>query len=319
MHVPIDHTWAARRRAFLRDVASAWAGLATAGLASEFHVAQAQPPQSSGAPAARRRGRYLVFTVTLEGLDIPGLIAFCQETGLDGVDLTVRPGFPVTPDNVATELPRALRAFRDAGLVIGQVSGPKDFTDPDTAAARAIFDACSKAGIAGVRLGYFTYEDQFERSLADARNRMAGFARLATRTGVRAVFHTHSGNCLGNNAASTRLVLQDLDPRQVVVSIDTGHLALNGGPFRLEAEMLRPWLWHLAIKDVLWEKQDDTWESQFVPAGEGIVRWSEVRRALEDARFDGMTTLYAVYAAKDLADRKRLVQQELAAVKTLLG
>jgi sugar phosphate isomerase/epimerase len=319
LHVPINPPLVTGRRAFLRNVAAASAGLGVAGLAREDNVSQAQPQQSLGSTSTGRPTRYLGFTVTLESLDIPGLIAFCKETGLDGVDLTVRPGFPVTPDNVATELPRAVKAFEDAGLTIGQVSGPKDFTDPDTTAARAIFEACRKAGIAGVRLGYFTYEDHFEHSLADARTRMAGFARLAARTGVRAVFHTHSGNCLGNNAASTLLVLQDLDPHHVGVSIDTGHLALNGGPFRMEADMLRRWISHLAIKDVLWEKKENLWESQFVPAGTGIVRWSDVRQALQDVQFRGMTTLYAVYAAKDLADRKRLVKQELETLKQLLG
>jgi sugar phosphate isomerase/epimerase len=319
MRTQFDRPSVVGRRTFLRDVAAASAGLGVAALALEENISQAQPPQSKHPVSAGRPTRYLVFTVTLGSLDIPGLIAFCKQTGLDGVDLTVRPGYPVTPDNVATELPGAVKAFQDAGLTIGQVSGPKDFTEPDSAAAGTIFEACSKAGISGVRLGYFTYEVHFERSLAAARARMAGFARLAANTGVRAVFHTHSGNCLGNNAASTRLLLQDLDTRHVGVSIDTGHLALNGGPFRMEADILRPWISHLAIKDVVWEKKENLWESRFVPAGEGIVRWNDVRQALEDVQFNGMATLYAVYAAKDLADRKRLVKQELDTLKELLG
>jgi sugar phosphate isomerase/epimerase len=319
MHAEINRPVVMGRRGFLRDVAAASVGLGMAGLAPQQLVFGDQPPPSTSPIKTARITRYLCFTVTLESLDIPGLIAFCKETGLDGVDLTVRPGFPVTPDNVTTALPSAVKAFQDAGLSIGQVSGPKDFTDPETAAARAIFEACSKAGIPGVRLGYFTYEGQFERTLTEARARMAGFARLAASTGVRAVFHTHSGNCLGNNAASTLLVLRDLDTRHVGVSIDTGHLAINGGPFPMEADILRPWTTHLAIKDVVWEKKGETWESQFVPAGEGIVRWGEVRQALRDVHFNGMTTLYAVYAARDLADRRRLVKQELETLKRVLA
>jgi sugar phosphate isomerase/epimerase len=317
--VPVDRFRRVDRRAFLRTVAAASAGTGAATFATKPNAAGADPQPAANRISPGRPARYLCFTATLDSLDIPGLIAFCRETGLDGVDLTVRPGFPVTPENVATELPRAVKAFDDAGLAIGQVSGPKDFTDPESAAARAIFQACGKAGIAGVRLGYFTYEKDFDRTLADARRRMAGFARLAAGTGVRAIFHTHSGPCLGNNAASTRLVLQDCDPRHVGVSIDTGHLALNGGPFRMEAEMLRPWITHLAIKDVIWEQNGNLWESRFVPAGQGIVRWTDVRQALEDVAFHGLTTLYAVYVAKDLADRKRLVKHERETLKRLLG
>ena len=35
--------------------------------------------------------QFVYFTKTLQTLDIPGLIAFCKEVGLDGFDLAVRP------------------------------------------------------------------------------------------------------------------------------------------------------------------------------------------------------------------------------------
>ena len=43
--------------------------------------------------------RYVYFSKTLQSLDLAGLIAFCKEAGLDGVDLAVRPGYPINPDN----------------------------------------------------------------------------------------------------------------------------------------------------------------------------------------------------------------------------
>ena len=49
--------------------------------------------------------RYVYFTKLLKDLDVRGLIAFCKEVGLDGVDLAVRPGYPVNPENAATALP----------------------------------------------------------------------------------------------------------------------------------------------------------------------------------------------------------------------
>ena len=63
--------------------------------------------------------RFVYFTKLLRGQDIPGIIAFLKDVGVDGADLAVRPGYPVTPDNAAAELPKAAKAFRDAGLVIG--------------------------------------------------------------------------------------------------------------------------------------------------------------------------------------------------------
>src|SRR5437870_11080946 len=98
--------------------------------------------------------RYVYFTKSLPSLDVAGLIAFLKDAGLDGADLTVRPGYPVTPDNALAELPRAARAFKDAGLTVGLVSAPTTLNDPEAAASKAVCEACAKAEIPAVKIGY---------------------------------------------------------------------------------------------------------------------------------------------------------------------
>ena len=114
--------------------------------------------------------RYVYFTKTIQSLDIPGVIAFLKDAGLDGADLAVRPGYPVTPDNAATELPKAARAFKDAGLVIGLVSTPTTLNDPDVADSKAIFEACAKAEVPAVKVGYFPYQGKFDELLTGKSN-----------------------------------------------------------------------------------------------------------------------------------------------------
>lgn len=264
--------------------------------------------------------RYVYFTKTLQALDVPGLIAFCKEMGLNGVDLAVRPGYPVHPDNALVELPRAARQFREAGLVIGLISAPTGLNDPESRAAQALFEASGKAGVAAVKLGYFPYREKFDATLAEGRRRLAGFARLAARTGVRACYHTHSGAYLGNNAAGLRLLLQDLDPHHVGAFVDTGHVAVNGGPIRMELDMLRPWLSLVAIKDMAWERDAKRgWTYHVVPAGSGLVRWNEVAQGLKECGFHGTISLHAEYEISDPAQRKQLAIQELAFLKGQLG
>src|SRR5262249_50282175 len=167
--------------------------------------------------------RYIYFTKSLQTLDIPGVIAFLKDTGLDGADLTVRPGYPVTPDNVTAELPRAAKAFADDGLVIGLVSTPTDLIDPDSAAAGRIFEACSKAGVPAVKIGYFPYRGKFDAELAASRQQMAGFAKLAAKTGVGPCYHTHPGNMLGNKPPGLPLQLQEHDAHHIGAFVDTCH------------------------------------------------------------------------------------------------
>jgi sugar phosphate isomerase/epimerase len=263
--------------------------------------------------------RFVYFTKTLNKLSLKDLAAFCKEVGLDGVDLTVRPGYPVTPDNTLIALPEAARLFKDEGLIIGLVTAPTGLIDPNAKHARTLFDACGKAGVPAVKIGYFSYRPPFDDRLKDARAKLAGFAKLAERTKVKACYHTHSGATLGNNGAGIRLLLDELDAHHVGVFFDTGHTAVNGGPVGMELDLVRDWLSLVAIKDMAWTKGKAGWTYRVVPVGDGIVRWAEVGKGLKERKFTGTVSLHGEYEAKDLDERKRLAKEELAALKKHLA
>jgi sugar phosphate isomerase/epimerase len=262
--------------------------------------------------------KYLYFTKYLQSLDVAGLIGFCKSVGLDGVDMAVRPGYPIHPDNMLRELPTAGRQFGDAGLTIGLVTMPTNLNDPDARQTREFFEASANAGVPAIKIGYFTYRDRYDEALNESHKRMAGFAKRAAEHKVKACYHTHSGGYLGNNCASLRLLLADLDPHHVGAFLDTGHLALNGGPFRMEADLAKPWLSALAIKDFAWTKTASGWKASVVPAGDGIVQWDDVAKAVKEIGFNGTVSLHAEYETKELAERKRLAGIELELLKKKL-
>jgi sugar phosphate isomerase/epimerase len=259
--------------------------------------------------------RYVYFTKMLQKLSVKELVAFCKDTGLEGLDMAVRPGFPVTPDNAGKALPEAAKALKDAGLVMGLVSAPTGLTDPESKSATAIFDACAKAEVPAVKIGYYPYKAPFDETLKAARKKLAGFAKLAAKTKVYCLYHTHSGGMLGNNAAGLRMLLQDLDAHHVGAFFDTGHTAVNGGPARMELDVIKDWLALVAIKDMQWSKGAGGWSVKVVPVGDGIVRWREVGAGLKERKFDGTVSLHGEYEAKGLDERKKLAKQELAALK----
>ena len=55
------------------------------------------------------------FTKSFQDRTIPEVCRLFKQIGLDGLDLTVRPGGHIDPKNVAAELPAAVGAARDAG------------------------------------------------------------------------------------------------------------------------------------------------------------------------------------------------------------
>ena len=262
--------------------------------------------------------RYVYFTKSVQALDVTGLISFLKDCGLDGADMAVRPGFPVTPADARDKLPDAAKRFRDAGLAIPLVSTPTNLDDPASADAVAIFEACAKAGVPAVKIGYFRHAGKYDADLAVARRKLAGFAKLAARTGVRCAYHTHSGTYIGNNAAGLRLLLQDADPHDVIAYLDTGHLAINGGPIRGEFDISRQWLGLVAIKDMLWEKGARGWAAHVVPAGDGIVKWNEFGQAVKACQYDGVISLHAEYETKSVEERKKLARKELEFLKGVL-
>lgn len=263
--------------------------------------------------------KFVYFTKLLQPLDLKGYITFFKDAGLDGADLAIRPGYPVHPDNIRKALPEAVRQFKDAGLIIGIATAPTNLIDPESKLARDFFEACAEAGVPAVKIGYFSYRGGFEEALQSARKTLAGFAKLAQRTGVKACYHTHSGNYLGGNAASLRMLLTDLDPHHVGAFLDTGHTAVDGGPIRLEVDTVRPWLSLFAIKDMLYSKQGNSWKSEVVPVGQGIVNWKDFGQAIRESKFNGTISLHGEYEAKDLAERTHLARLELSALKDAIG
>lgn len=261
--------------------------------------------------------RYIYFTKLLKELDVPRLITFCHEVGLDGVDLAVRPGYPIHPENVAAALPEAAKRFKDAGLFIGLVSMATNINDPAHVVSQKVVALCSQAGIPAVKIGYFPYQGRIAETLPVARGKLIGFGKLAEKHGVKVCVHTHSGNYLGANGGVLRMLLQEVDPHHVGAYADTGHLAVNGCPIRIELDLLRQWLTMLAIKDMLWSKTAQGWSYHVVPAGEGIVRWSEVGQAVRDVNYQGTISLHGEYAAKDLNERIELAKRELSMLKKL--
>ncbi|MCY2972041.1 MAG: sugar phosphate isomerase/epimerase [Planctomycetota bacterium] len=259
--------------------------------------------------------QYIYFTKTLKDLAPSALVEFCKETGVDGLDLAVRPGYPIEPANVLLELPKFAAIMKQNKLDIPLVSAPTSLVDAESKEAKSLFEACALAGVPMIKIGYFTYKGDFSDDLQAARKKLQGFSKLAQQTKVKAVYHTHSGTNIGNNAVSLKELLTDFDPHHVGAFADTGHLAVNGGPIKMELEILRPWLSIIAIKDILWEQAKGDWAFKVIPAGSGIVRWNDVSKGIKDAKFQGTIVLHGEYEAASLPNRKDLAKKELAFLK----
>jgi len=244
---------------------------------------------------------WIMFTKHLEGWDLGQIIAGLKRGRVEGADLCVRPGYPVTPQNAKTELPAAARRFADEGLCIPLITTPGDFTDASADYAEPLFEACAEAGVKLVKLGYWYMEEGgYWATIDRCRQRLDGFAKLAEKTGVKPIVHNHSGGTMGLNSSSVMNIVKGFDPALVGVFTDVGHLSIVGEPYPMALDIVAEYLCAVAFKDLVKQKFMDgnkaVWRIDVWPLGMGFGDFPTVMRLLSDMSFDGPISFHCEYS-----------------------
>jgi sugar phosphate isomerase/epimerase len=273
----------------------------TVGMAGVFAGA-ARPAATE---AGGRKMEYVLFSKCLQGLTLEQQIEALKAMGADGVDFTVRPGYPVTPENVATELGPAAAKVRAADLTIPMVTTPTDLTDPKAACAEPLYRACGEARIGMVKVGYWPAPTEgYWQAVDRMKAGVEGFAKLGDRYGVVTLLHTHSGLNMGLNAAAVMHILRDFDPKRVGAYVDVGHLAVCGEPPALAFAMTEPWLAAVGIKDMSRVRTPEgKVQVRQAIMGEGFVDWPGTMKWLVAHDFGGPLTFHSEFPADSLEQR----------------
>ena len=210
--------------------------------------------------------KLVMFSKHLAPLSIEQAAKTAGELGFEGLDLTVRPGGHIEPEQALEALPAAVKMVRDLGYDIPMIT-------------TAITNASAPYS-----------EDIFR-------------AALAEKYEVRANLHIHSGDFITADGAVVWHILHGRDPDLVGAYIDPGHMAAEGGMsgWKMGMDLLTPWINLVAIKDMAWiHNFDETlgkerWSTRLVPLKQGLVPWPEVFEYLHDIGFDGTISVHSEY------------------------
>ena len=223
------------------------------------------------------------------------------ELGYDGIDVNVREGHPVNPDNAVVELKSAVGRWREMGLSCPLATAPVDMVDPDSPDAARLYEACAEGGVPRLKLGFwkFTAGDDYWDEVVRARGALEGFARFSERTGVQTCYQVHSGANLGSNCAGLMHLIQDFDPRLVGAYPDTGHMALDGEDWDMGFSMVAEHLSIVGAKDAHHAPREagalPRYTPKFVKLGDGSVDWERCVGALRRVGFDGPISVHTEY------------------------
>ena len=173
--------------------------------------------------------KVMLFSKHLGHLPVVEAGEVIAELGFEGVDLTVRPGGHVLPENARRELGGAVSTLTGMGLAVPMVT--TGITSADDPHAAEIFETAAQAGVRYLKLGYWRYQGFGTiRGAIDAAARdLDGIEALARRTGVCAVIHNHSGDFISALGPVVWELIADRDPAAVGAYADPGHLMVEGG------------------------------------------------------------------------------------------
>ncbi len=257
--------------------------------------------------------QFSVFTKPWKQTPIPELGSKVRALGFDGIELPVRPGFPVTPEGMARDLPVAQQQLRDCGISIFSVA-----TEP-TPEAIAV---CGKLGIPVIRVMVGVGPDGYmatERRTQQAYHALAPMLRAA---GVTLGVQNHYGNNVCN-AMGLRHLLEPFDPKVIGAVWDVAHNALNGEALDIGLDIIWPHLNMVNLKNAFWQRisgpeaEVADWNVYWTSGRQGLASWPLTAKLLQQRGYSGVVCLTAEYTDEHALER--LIADDIAFAKSLFA
>ncbi|HOZ46003.1 MAG TPA: TIM barrel protein [Candidatus Hydrogenedentes bacterium] len=242
---------------------------------------------------------------------LPELGEHVAGLGFDGIELPVRPGYPIDPERVKA-LPEAARTLAGFGLQVFSVAGP---TDESTIAA------CAEAGVPVIRICPVLAQGAYMLSEARLRKDFDALVPLLDKYGVKIGLQNHCGHHLANNAMGQLHILEHYDPKHFVAVWDAAHNALGGEEPESAIDILWPYLDMVNLKNAYYQRINGfeaevaEWRSYWTSGRQGLASWPRVARELRRREWSGVVCLTAEYSDHDSADR--LIAEDIAFAKSL--
>ena len=263
--------------------------------------------------------QYILFTDNLSDLSFEEVCREIKKVDFEGVDLTLRPGGHVLPENAEMGLSAAHATADRLDVTIPMASTA--ITDVDSPHAEDIVASCAHYGVRKIKLGYWRYEPfgTIQKQLDEARKKLERIVQLTKKYKIMPCVHVHSGDILANGGAVLYLLLKDFSPDDVGAYVDPMHMTVEGGSYGWEMglDLLIPWVSLVGIKNFRWqqvkrnEQGQMEFRTQYVPLADGQANLSRFMQRLREIKYDGVVSLHSEY--KGRSSFRVLNTQELLA------
>ncbi len=252
---------------------------------------------SAGDPVpVKERFPIRFFSKPLDGYEPLFMVETLAMAGIEGLDVTVRPGGRIEPERVADDLPEVVgignRFSIRTAMMVTAITGVED------PYAREVLAVASNQGISHYRMGYMDYDYQLGiwETLASIKERFARLAVLNQELGIQAGYQNHAGTRVGAPAWDIWELIRELPPEWMSNQFDVRHAAVEGASaWTLSMRLLSNHIGSLAIKDYNWEVLQGKLRDTYVPLGEGLVDFDQYFRLLGELKIEAPITLHIEY------------------------
>jgi len=254
---------------------------------------------------------FSIFTKPWMKTPVPELGKFVSSLGFDGIELPVRPGYQVEPQNVTRDLPRVTKQLADFGLKIFSIAGPAD---------EATIAACAEAGIPIIRIGVFIGEEGYMASVAKAQGEFNALMPLLDKYGVKLGVQNHCDRYICN-AMGLRHLIEKYNPKHIGAIWDAAHNALNGEDPEMAIDIVWSHLCMVNLKNAFWRRTNGPeaeyakWEPYWTTGRHGLASWPRVAAELKRRNWEGVICLCAEYSDENSVNR--LIAEDIAFAKSL--
>jgi L-ribulose-5-phosphate 3-epimerase len=259
------------------------------------------------------KSRICAFSKLFQFLDYNQLSEVFAAAGLDGIDLTVRPGGHVEPENVKSDLPKAVKAARNNGLEVHMMTTA--ITDADNRLNVEVLNVAAELGVKYYRFGYLDYD--YTKSVPDnldnARKILEKLAILNEKAGIHGAYQNHHQQPhIGNPVWDLWYILKDINPEWVSCQYDIWHAVIEGySSWSTGLRLLSPYIRTRCIKDFTWMNQNGRMAPEAVPLGEGQIDFDAYFRLLRDLNLKSDTSLHIEYPVLSDEDNSLPIKKKM--------
>lgn len=236
--------------------------------------------------------RITVFTKPWRDISLEQLADRIAGFGADGVELTVRDGYQVTPAIVAERLPRAVRTLAERDLVVSSVAAPL---------TEGVVRAMGECGIPLLRVCVgIDMRRGYNASVEAFRGEIKTLAPALRAGGVRVGVQNHNGHLVAS-ALGIMHLLDGIDADLAAAVLDFAHCALDGEPVDMAVDIVKERLALVNFKNACRvrvngpDEREARWQVLWTTARHGGYSWREAVWALEAAGYEGDLCLPGEY------------------------